>query len=47
MFASENRPIFKVGGCDVPQLQLFAVPNVQLEHLIEIAIEQAAFMIHA
>ena len=47
MLADEDRATFKLGGSDVPKLQWFAVANVQLEHLVEIAIKQISFMTHA
>ena len=46
MLAGEDRATFKIGGSDVPKLQWFGFANVQLEHLIEIAIKQISFMTH-
>ena len=47
MIAIENWAALKVVRSNLPKLQRLFVADVELEHLIEIAIKQVALMVHA
>ena len=47
MIAIENWAALKVGRSNLPKLQRLVAADVELEHLIEIAIKQVALMVHA
>ena len=47
MVAGENFSVLQIRGRDIPQINRFAVGNIHSEHLVEITIEQLAFISHA
>ena len=47
MVAGENFSVLQIRGRDIPQIKRFAVGNIHSEHLVEITIEQLAFISHA
>ena len=47
MVVGENFSVLQIRGRDIPQIKRFAVGYVHAEHLVEITIEQLAFISHA
>ena len=47
MIARADGATGKVGGGDVPKVERFAVGDLKVEHLVEIAIKQFTFISHA
>ena len=47
MIAGENFSALQIRGSDVPQKKRLSVGDLHSEHLVEITIEQLAFISHA
>ena len=47
MVAGENFSVLQIRSRDIPQIKRFSVGNIHSEHLVEITIEQLAFISHA